>query len=1051
MFHQLAVALAARNNYLLGPLSSQISAFLFGNAAVIATCFVDRLRGDLSEAVTPAAGILESVQEGFVGLDRAFRFTFVNHAAEILMGKPKAQLLGRCAWEVYPALIGTSTEANCRRVLAEQTPLHFEYYSAGSKRWADVGVYPADGAGLLISFREITTEKHDHQACQENEERYRFQLEAANVGTWEWNIVTGEDRWSGNMESIHGMPVGSFHGTIQDMMQTVHPDDRRMVSNMISRSIQSHQQYDVEYRTVGQGGRVAWIQAKGRVLYDEETGEPLRMIGVGMNITRRKAFEEALRESEARFRTLAKHAPVGILLFDKNGWCVFTNEYWSVRTGMTVEQSAGDGWLGAINPRDREYVYHVHARAVAGVRGYSLAYGIQTTDGKLNWAETSVVPQRDGSGKVTGYIGTVVDVTEHKLWENELQRANKQVTDVLESITEMFIALDYEWRFTYVNQPTLERIRRPLEQILGKNIWQLYPTLVGTNLQSQFDGVMSERVPAHFEFLAPLGGLWFDVHAYPSNSGLSAYILDVTERKKNEEELSRLAAIVDASNDAIMSLTPEGIVLTWNGGAERIYGYSAHEMIGHNITVLRRPDAMQEAEQKLESLRRGESLRNFEAMRIRKDGRPIWISLTASPIRNECGEVVAVSTIARDITEIKALEGQLFQAAKLESLGVLAGGIAHDFNNLLLGILGNASLARDLLPRSSDVRQMLDGVINASERAAALTKQLLAYSGKGKFIIQPLDLSGLVRDLSKLVQASIPKSVVVRQQLAPDLPAIVADMAQLQQVIMNLIINAAEAIGENAGSVTVTTAEQEIAQCQTCAATIGADPITPGRYVCFEVKDTGAGMDKATMARIFDPFFTTKFTGRGLGLSAVLGIVRGHQGFIQVESSPGQGSTFKVLFPASSERFVPETVDEEKAEKDDTVTGSGVILLVDDEELVRQAAAAMLVYLGYTVVEASDGQQAIELFQQNRSRIKLVILDLSMPVMNGEECLKCLRSIQSNVPVIISSGYGETEAARRCQAGGLAVYLQKPYTPQQLAKLVKVALAGNGTILDRAA
>jgi signal transduction histidine kinase/CheY-like chemotaxis protein len=434
-------------------------------------------------------------------------------------------------------------------------------------------------------------------------------------------------------------------------------------------------------------------------------------------------------------------------------------------------------------------------------------------------------------------------------------------------------------------------------------------------------------------------------------------------------------------------------------------------------------------------------------MRIRKDGRPIWISVTASPIRDRHGDVVAISTTARDITEIKALEEQLRQAAKLESLGVLAGGIAHDFNNLLVGILGNASLVRDTLPPSSSVRPMLESVIDASQRAAVLTRQLLAYAGKGKFVIQPVDVSDLVRDMTKLVKASIPKSVVLRPRLAPGLPPVVADMAQIQQLIMNLVINAAEAIGDNPGSVTITTGEQQIVDGETSGTTVGADPITPGRYVFFEVEDDGAGMDEATIAKIFDPFFTTKFTGRGLGLSAALGIVRGHQGFIQVASSPGLGSMFKVLFPVAQERIAPQPVHEVKND----LTGSGVILVVDDEEMVRRVATMMLADLGYTILEAANGQEAIELLQHNLSNIMLVILDLSMPVMDGEECLRRLRSVKPDVPVLLSSGFSETEAARRFQSAGAATFLQKPYTAQHLADLVKSALSGAAGPLGRVA
>jgi signal transduction histidine kinase/CheY-like chemotaxis protein len=470
-------------------------------------------------------------------------------------------------------------------------------------------------------------------------------------------------------------------------------------------------------------------------------------------------------------------------------------------------------------------------------------------------------------------------------------------------------------------------------------------------------------------------------------------------------------------------------------------------MIGRNISLVRPPELLHETELKLEALERGESFRDFQAMRIRKDGRRIWISITASPIRDRRGVVVAISTTARDITEIKALEEQLRQAAKLESLGVLAGGIAHDFNNLLVGILGNASLVRNTLPATSPARPMLDDVINAGERAAMLTRQLLAYSGKGKFVIEPVDLSDLVREMTKLVQASIPKTVILGLRLAPELPQAVADVAQLQQLIMNLVINGAEAIGDGPGSVTVTTGEQQIVDGETNGTTVGADPVTPGRYVFFEVKDNGAGMDEATIARIFDPFFTTKFTGRGLGLSAALGIVRGHKGLMQVASSPGRGSTFKVLFPAAKERIAPPPVHKVK----DDLTGVGVILLVDDEELVRRTAATTLEHLGYTVLEAGNGQEALELFQRNSSRIELVILDLSMPVMNGEECLSRLRTMKADVPVLLSSGFSEAEAARRFQSAGVETFLQKPYTAEHLAERVKSALRVSNRTLGRVA
>lgn len=1031
------------------PLSAAHTPFLLFGLVVAAVFLSDRFKSVAGEGLDDPqrrAEILDSIQDGLVSLDHEFRFTYVNRAAEILLSESKTTLLGKNVWEVYPELVGTIAETNARRAVEGRTPVHFEYYHGASNKRADISLYPTRGGGVTVYFRDVTGLKEARETLRENEERYGFNLEAANVGTWEWSIATGEDRWSENMESIHGMPPGSFHGTIEDMMRTVHPEDRDMVRAQITRSIESGKQYEVEYRTTGEYGKVTWVEAKGRVLYDQRTGRAQRMVGISTNITERKTAEMALRDSEARFRTLAKHAPVGIFQLDRRGSCVFVNEHWSTRSGMTPEQSLEDGWLRAVHPDDRDHVVRVRSEAISHGQPYAFSYRIQPPNGKLSWVETLAVPIRDNAGALTGYIGTTVDVTEHKLWENELKRANKQVRDVLESITEMFIAVDHEWRFTYVNRRAAEMLGKALDaqrnwiisaEILGKNIWELLPKLVATEFQDEFERVMGQRVPAHFEFLAPRGG-WLDVHAYPSNDGLSAYILDISQRKKNEEELSRLAAIVDASEDAILSLALDGTVLTWNRGAERIYGYPAQEVIGHNISVVSLPDVMDGTEERLESVRRGESFRNFQARGKRKDGRQIWISIAASPIRDRRGEVVSISSTSRDITEIKALEEQLRQAAKLESLGVLAGGVAHDFNNLLVVILGNASLVKSLVPPSSPARAMLDDVIKASERAAVLTRQLLAYAGKGKFVIQPIDISDLVRDMAKLVQASVPKTVTIRLGLVPDLPSVIADVAQLQQLIMNLMINAAEAIGDKAGLVTVSTGEQEIVDGESRGNTVGTDPVRPGRYVFFEVEDDGVGMDEATIARIFDPFFTTKFTGRGLGLSAALGIVRGHKGFMQVASSPGRGSTFKVLLPATQEKIGRQLVSEEKAD----LTGSGVILVVEDEELVRRTAATTLAHLGYTILEAANGQEAVEVFQRNSGRIALVILDLSMPVMNGEESLKRLKSIKPDVPVLLSSGFSETEAARRFQSTGPAIFLQKPYTAQHLAEVVRAALSG---------
>jgi len=391
--------------------------------------------------------------------------------------------------------------------------------------------------------------------------------------------------------------------------------------------------------------------------------------------------------------------------------------------------------------------------------------------------------------------------------------------------------------------------------------------------------------------------------------------------------------------------------------------------------------------------------------------------------------------------ERRSLEEQLRFAQKLESLGVLAGGIAHDFNNLLTGIMGNISLAVETLPPQHVSRDYLKDALEGTEGAASLTRQLLAYAGKGKFVVERVDLSALARGMRALVERSIPKNAGLAFDLAQDLPAVEGDPSQLQQVILNLILNGAEAIPERShGAVTIRTGRQQ-ADADYLRGALGGPP-GPGEYVYFEVRDTGTGMEPQVLARIFDPFFTTKFTGRGLGLAAVLGIVRGHRGFLKVESLPGQGSEFRVLFPAAGK---PLCASEEETFVQPVpaagATDRGTILVVDDEDLVRRTAAHTLEHYGYRVLSVSDGIEAVERFAAQPDAIDLVLLDHTMPGMSGEETLRELQRIHPQVKVLLSSGYNEDEATQRFAGHNLAGFLQKPYVASYLADAVRAVLA----------
>jgi PAS domain S-box-containing protein len=511
---------------------------------------------------------------------------------------------------------------------------------------------------------------------------------------------------------------------------------------------------------------------------------------------------------------------------------------------------------------------------------------------------------------------------------------------------------------------------------------------------------------------------------------------DITERRRLDEQLRHLAAIVESSADAIISKTLEGMILTWNGGAEHIYGYSAAEAIGRHMTFLLPADRPDEEAEILDRMKRGLRVEHFETVRRTKNGELIDVSLTISPVRDRSGRIMGASHVARDITERKRLEEQLRHTQKLEGIGVLAGGVAHDFNNLLTGILGNTSLAMEDLPAGDPARDLLQNVLSSSEQAAHLTRQLLAYAGKGQFVIEPVDVSGLVREISELIQTSIPKNVHLRLELRDDMPPIQADPSQVQQVVMNLIVNGAEAIpADENGTVIVTTGLQNVDEC-IVGDTLAGYHLVPGLYATLHVHDNGCGMDEATLGRIFDPFFTTKFMGRGLGLAAVQGIVRGHKGALKVSSLPGKGSTFKVLFPVAGRSAHPARSEATPH----LLAQDRLILVVDDEEIIRRTAKSMLERYGYTVVLAENGQEGLELFSTLGERVSAVLLDMTMPVMSGQETIYRLKEIDPAVKVILSSGNAEAEALRQFKGTGLSGFLQKPYSSKTLADKIKEVL-----------
>ena len=512
----------------------------------------------------------------------------------------------------------------------------------------------------------------------------------------------------------------------------------------------------------------------------------------------------------------------------------------------------------------------------------------------------------------------------------------------------------------------------------------------------------------------------------------------------------RYRELWESATDVILTHDLEGRISAFNPAGERLLGWSAEEIVGRNISELLAPEEREIAGGILSPGTASRHTAGGPFFRLHlqtRDGHSLPFEIN-SWLEYQDGEPVGVQAICRDISERERvqeerarIERKLQESQKLESLGVLAGGVAHDFNNLLTAIIGNLNLARMDVGDATPIAESLDQAERAAERAADLCKQMLAFSGKGRFLLQPLGISALVRDTAELLRTSLSRKIEIDLQLAADLPAVLGDATQIRQIAMNLLINAGEAIGDAKGAISVETgvfkpAEKWFADAQVA-------PETPEEeYVFIEVRDTGCGMDAATLARVFEPFFTTKFTGRGLGLAAVLGILRGHRGALKVTSELGRGTTFRLLLPAAGP--LPPAA-ETSASSAGTSLRRALVLVVDDEEVVRNTVHRLVESMGCDVVIATDGLDGVEKFRLLSDRIAAVVLDLTMPRMDGAEALHAMRAVRGDVRVVLMSGFAEAQAMARFAGAGVDGFLQKPFNAHDLCEKLRTVLGAHPT------
>jgi PAS domain S-box-containing protein len=666
-----------------------------------------------------------------------------------------------------------------------------------------------------------------------------------------------------------------------------------------------------------------------------------------------------------------------------------------------------------------------------------------TKDGRILDVWMTVTKLVDDAGRPSGIASTERDVTDRNLIASSLRETKDHLENLIASANAPIIVWDSRGKITRFNRVFEEFTGRKAAEVLGQGLDVLFADdQRGRAMSIVARASAGERlnlleVPIMHASGVQRTVLWNSAPIFGADGKTQLATIaqgqDITERKQAEEKMKRLATVVRDSNDAITIHNFEGNITAWNHGAELMYGYSEATALLMNIGSLTHPGKVEEQKEFTRRLMTGEAITSFETQRVTKDGHILDVWMTVTKLVDDTGRPIGIASTERDITGRKRTEEQLRQAQKMEAVGRLAGGVAHDFNNLLTAILGYAELSLQNLDAADPVAKDLVEIKKCVERAAALTHQLLAFSRKLVLIPRTVDLNAVLNNMHKMLKRLVGEDIQLHCMTDSTIGSIKADSGKIEQVVMNLVVNARDAMPKG-GDITLDTADVDLGP-EDVRKLID---ITPGPYVLLSVKDTGTGMDEETQRRLFEPFFTTKGEGRGtgLGLATIYGIVKQSDGYIHVESKLGKGTMFSLYFPRVSAQ-APQAVA--PAAPLMTLQGTETILLAEDEDTVRNLTSRILKRRGYTVLEAANGGEALLACEQHPEPIDLLLTDMIMPKMNGRDLAKRLISIRPDMRVIFMSGYTDPDILKEVMDSGLP-FLLKPFKLEELARKVREVL-----------
>ena len=992
-----------------------------------------------------ARNVIDSSLDMIIAVDTDRNIVEFNKAAEETFGYRRQEIVGTMVDILYAnpqenisVHKKTVEEGQCvqeilnRRKSGEVFP---SFLSASLLRDAHGEV-----VGVMGVSREITESKKTEEALRESEEKYRSLFESMLNGFAYCKILLDENNHpvdfvylevNDSFEKLTGLKKEDVVGKkVTEAIPTIkdtHPELFDIYGKVALTGKEA--EFDIYFEPLG-----IWLSIS---VYSPQKGY---FVAVFDNVTEHKLAEEALKESEEKYRSLVESTEDSIYLIDRNCRYLFMNQKHLSRFGLPTDKVIGKTY-GEFHSKEETKEFAEKVKAVFETsQSLSYEHGSQRDDG---YFLRTLSPVKEPDGRTTAVTVVSKDIIALKRTEEVLRESEVKYRTILESIEDGYFEVDIRGNFTFFNDSLCKIHGYSKHKLMGMNNREYVDEETAKKIYQAFNKVYTTGEPAKgFEweiirkdrtkrYVQSSVSLIKDAEG--QRIGFRGIVRDVTEKKQTETELTQtkdfLENILDSSIDGITTTDLQGDVIYTSPRTKDILGYKQKKIIGKEAHFFY-GNGKEDAKAIMKELKAKGELRDHEMKMIRKDGELIDINLSASLLRDEKGEVIGTLGIYRDITEKNRLEAQLAQAQRVEALGTLAGGIAHNFNNLLMSIQGNASLMLLDKTSSDPDYERLRNIEKSVQNGSRLTRQLLGYAREGRYEIRPISLNQVVEETSNTF-GTTKKEITVHQYLAKDLYGIKADQGQIEQVLLNLYVNASDAM-PGGGDLTLKT-------MNVTHKNMSRKPYKAksGDYVLLTVRDIGMGMDKKTQARIFDPFFTTKglAKGTGLGLASTYGIVKAHGGYIDVDSRKGHGTTFRIYLPASERK-----VEKPAKSAGHIIEGAGTILLVDDEEMVLDVGAQLLKTLGYTVLEAKGGREAVEIYRENKDRIDMVLLDMIMPDMGGGEAYDRMKKINPNIKVLLSSGYSIDGQATEIVDRGCDGFIQKPFNMKVLSQEVRKIL-----------